>query len=87
MIPNQFNKIFAEKMLTMTVYQLECEIRACEFQIRSYVKKWDEHRWDNDGVYVFSVKTRKAMVKCMPMWAERLMLIDNYLPMAELMES
>lgn len=74
-------------MLTMTVYQLECEIRACEFQIRNYVNKRDEYRWDNDGVYVFSVKTRKAMVKCMPMWAERLILIDNYLPMAELMES
>lgn len=88
MIPNHYNKLFVEKMYTMSVYQLECERRATEYQMQRFMMRDNHYSWQTgDGdTYMLSVKTRKAMAKCMPMWAERLLLIENYMPMAKLME-
>lgn len=85
---NQYNKVFVKKMYTMSVRQLEHEIRACEYQMHRFTLKRNTYSWDHDDRdgHVHSFKVRQAMAKCMPMWSERLLLIEKYMPMAQLME-
>ncbi|AUR82582.1 hypothetical protein NVP1152O_100 [Vibrio phage 1.152.O._10N.222.46.E1] len=87
MFPNKHNAVFAKKMCMMSVYQLECEVRVCERQLKLPFLRKDTYDWGPGvGKYHYSHKTRMALVKCIPMWAERILLIEDYLPMAKLME-